>query len=51
MVVEYRDFVGMHRAKHISGMKLVRELVVIVEMGKKARIRSIDFAPNVGECR
>jgi len=36
MMVEYRDFVGMHRAKHMSGMKLAGELVVIVYMGGKA---------------
>jgi hypothetical protein len=35
MVVECRDFVGMHVAKHMSGVKLARELVVIVEMGEK----------------
>jgi hypothetical protein len=35
MVVECKDFVGMHRIKHMSSMKLVWELVVIVEMGEK----------------
>jgi hypothetical protein len=45
MVVERKDFVGMHRAKHMNDMKLAQELVEIVEMN----IRSMDFVLTVTE--
>jgi hypothetical protein len=45
MVVESKDLVGMHRTKHMSGMKFTQELIEIVEM----HIRLMDFASTIVE--